>query len=25
MLLSPPGAAVSLEDDQRIFNAVDFR
>jgi uncharacterized protein len=23
MLLSPPGAAVSLEDDQRIFNAVD--
>jgi predicted RND superfamily exporter protein len=25
MLLSPPGAAVSLEDDQRIFNAVDSR
>jgi len=25
MLLSPPGAAVSLEDDQRIFNAVDFK
>src|SRR5438132_7182936 len=23
MLLSPPGAAVSLEDDQRIFSAVD--
>jgi predicted RND superfamily exporter protein len=25
MLLSPPGAAVSLEDDQRIFNAVDSK
>ena len=25
MLLSPPGAAVSLEDDQRIFGAVDFK
>src|SRR3989454_1821936 len=25
MLLSPPGAAVSLEDDQRIFSAVDNR
>src|SRR6266436_3960828 len=25
MLLSPPGAAVSLEDDQRIFNAVDYK
>jgi predicted RND superfamily exporter protein len=24
MLLSPSGAAVSLEDDQRIFNAVDL-
>lgn len=23
MLISPPGAAVSLEDDQRIFDAVD--
>ena len=23
MLLSPPGAAVSLDDDQKIFNAVD--
>src|SRR5467141_4298577 len=25
VLLSPPGAAVSLEDDQRIFNAVDYK
>src|SRR5436190_1831632 len=25
MLVSPPGAAVSLEDDQRIFNAVHYK
>src|SRR2546427_1035448 len=25
MLLSPPGAAVNLQDDQRIFNAVDYK